>query len=949
MVLHSWLRRRSSSSSSTHQQRIVAALHPAVRRAARVAVESLEDRRLFSTTFDLQHTLRSPAQEDWAFFGQGLDASGDLVAVGGPGANGSQGEAHVFNASTGQLVASLQNPDQDGVAADGFGEAVAFAGPGGSNVLVGAKGEETDLSLAVGAAYLYDANTGNLLTTFVNPDPDPNDFFGSVVAAYGDDQVLIGSTGDGAIYQFDLDGNLVRTYTDPAGGLLGGGIAVKGDFVALAGSGVDGSGSVLLFNGVTGNLIHTFENPSDSVGSFGFDVEFGNDDSIFISDAANSDDAFFSGRVFRYSLISFNQIGFYANPTPDFGFEQFGSSIEVRGNQLVVGVAGEIRDMEVTDPETNETFTEPTQVGAVYVLDIDTGAVESIIDNPTPVHPINTPDFGNDTFGARVALAGDRIIVADPTDESETNNNAGGVYVYEEEGITPVNQPPVANAGADASANENGSVTLDASGSTDPDGLGDIVSYAWDLDNDGQYDDATGLTVNFGQDLPGSYTVGLLVTDSVGNTSTDSVVVTFNDLQPTANAGGDETVQQGDAVNFSGTASNPSGDAIVSYEWDFDYDGSSFDIDASGANASTVYTAAGVRTVALRVTDDDGDVTVTTINVTVEAPPPANTPPVVNPAAGPSSAVRNQELTFTGSFSDPDEGDTHEVEWDFGDGTVIAFHSTSDAGALSPTHAYAATGSYDVVYRIRDAEGAVVSSGVHTVNVTASTMVGGTLFIGTNNGGDLVTIVANGGGVRYQVGAGGAIEVANPTKIVIYGGDSSDIINVSSSVLVPLEIYGGDGVDLIKGGRANDIIVGGAGSDLIAGAQGRDILIGGLDSDIIVGNQDDDILIAGNTAYDANSTALNAILAEWSSSRTYTERVNNLRNGTGSATRLNGSFFLDSDVTVFDDGEMDLLTGNQGTDWFLFNADNGGRDLVIDRTSAELADDLDFIDTDPTL
>ena len=58
-----------------------------------------------------------------------------------------------------------------------------------------------------------------------------------------------------------------------------------------------------------------------------------------------------------------------------------------------------------------------------------------------------------------------------------------------------------------------------------------------------------------------------------------------------------------------------------------------------------------------------------------------------------------------------------------------------------------------------------------------------------------------------------------------------------------------------------------------------------------MGNSGDDILIAGTTAFDHNQAALAAIMAEWTSARSYADRVANL-SGTGSGPRDNGSVFL---------------------------------------------------------
>ena len=88
-------------------------------------------------------------------------------------------------------------------------------------------------------------------------------------------------------------------------------------------------------------------------------------------------------------------------------------------------------------------------------------------------------------------------------------------------------------------------------------------------------------------------------------------------------------------------------------------------------------------------------------------------------------------------------------------------------------------------------------------------------------------------------------------------------------------------------------------------------------------------------------TALCRIMAEWTSSRSYWTRVKNLRDGSGSTTRANGTFFLKPTTTVVDAGDRDQLTGSSGRDWFFANfKGRGTHDKISGKSGNEVAEDL---------
>jgi hypothetical protein len=191
------------------------------------------------------------------------------------------------------------------------------------------------------------------------------------------------------------------------------------------------------------------------------------------------------------------------------------------------------------------------------------------------------------------------------------------------------NRAPVAAAGADvslpATLPSGRQVVLSAAGSTDDNGTEDIVSYEWDTDGDGVFDDpggsATGVSLVRTYAI-GPHTVNLRVKDAFGAAGTDSVAVTVLDDAPAADLGPDQVLNATDPdgramVLDSALCTDPQTAAdLAAFEWDTDGDGE-FD-DAAGATAP-VHLGIGTHTVGLRVRDTTGLEGTDTATITIVA------------------------------------------------------------------------------------------------------------------------------------------------------------------------------------------------------------------------------------------------------------------------------------------------------------------------------------------
>ncbi len=189
------------------------------------------------------------------------------------------------------------------------------------------------------------------------------------------------------------------------------------------------------------------------------------------------------------------------------------------------------------------------------------------------------------------------------------------------------NRPPVADANGPYVGNEGTSISFDASGSSDPDG--DSLEYRWDFDDNGIWDTGWSTSPYASNTWADDWTGTARVEVSDGELNdTATAQVTVNNVNPSVDAGADQTITAGGFVSFNGSFSDPGWLDTHTAEWDYG-DGTlepgvlteeNIPPDSTGTvSGGHSYFQDGEFTVTLKVTDDDGGIGTDTLKVTVEA------------------------------------------------------------------------------------------------------------------------------------------------------------------------------------------------------------------------------------------------------------------------------------------------------------------------------------------
>ena len=146
-----------------------------------------------------------------------------------------------------------------------------------------------------------------------------------------------------------------------------------------------------------------------------------------------------------------------------------------------------------------------------------------------------------------------------------------------EPGVPVGTPPPTANAGPDQTVNEGALVTLDGSGSSDPEG--ETLTFNWTAPAGITLTGPTTASPTFtAPDVDGADDVdvhagGLRRGRPASLCDTDTVVITVNPVRrwrtppPTANAGPDQTVNEGALVTLDGSGSSDPDGETLTYDW----------------------------------------------------------------------------------------------------------------------------------------------------------------------------------------------------------------------------------------------------------------------------------------------------------------------------------------------------------------------------------------------
>ena len=421
--------------------------------------------------------------------------------------------------------------------------------------------------------------------------------------------------------------------------------------------------------------------------------------------------------------------------------------------------------------------------------------------DPTNVVPFQVP--ATNPVDLEIGPGGDLFYV----DFGDQGASTGTVRRIRYTGTT--NRAPTAVASANPTSGP-APLTVNFSGTSSSDPDGDPLTYAWDLDGDGAYDDSTSATPTFNYTSVGPVTVGLRVTDPGGLSGTTTVTVTatsgsgsltyLSDLTPTTatngygpyekdTSNGEDLAGDGNpmrlgAITYSkGLGVHALSDlryALASGCTTFAADiGIDEEVGTAGSVIFQVYTDGTKRFESPVLTGASATVPVSVditgraqlqLLVQINGSPDfdhadwanaritcgtTNRAPTAVASANPTSGPAPLTVNFSGTGSSDPDGDPLTYAWDLdGDGAY------DDSTSATPNWTYATPGAVTVRLRVTDPGGL---SGTTTLTVTATNGSGTLTYLS-----DLTPTTATNGWGPYEKDTSNGENVAgdgNPMRL----------------------------------------------------------------------------------------------------------------------------------------------------------------------------------------
>ena len=336
----------------------------------------------------------------------------------------------------------------------------------------------------------------------------------------------------------------------------------------------------------------------------------------------------------------------------------------------------------------------------IYIYRISTGETFQVTTDPAD-------QYLNDVFGNLVAYV-------------DARNGNADIYVSKLTFV--VNQPPVANAGADQTVKHAILVTLDGSASSDPD-ANYPLTYAWQITSEPAGSSAILNNPNlvnpsFTPDVPGDYYIQLIVTDALGlPSSPDEVIVSTTNTAPVADAGPNTflIISLNSVVQLDGSKSYDDDGDDITYMWTMIIRpaGSLATLsDPTLANPTFVADVHGDYIISLVVTDEFGAVSQPDM-ITISF---FNLKPIAN-AGGNQAVSVGSTVTLDGSGSSDANNDPLTYQW-----SIVIKPAGSTAVLSSPTSAQTSfsadmAGDYVISLVVNDG---FLNSNPNNVTVTAT-------------------------------------------------------------------------------------------------------------------------------------------------------------------------------------------------------------------------------------